>query len=256
MSAAQAAQDLLRAHARGPLHRRRAEIGTPLADAGYCSEDNLTIHGPDRLIATGKHHNPAAPTPVNGHGGKLAAAMAAARRPPGQGRLPAARPARRRTVRQPQAQPGLPPLRHARPGPRQRRMGLPEHRHQPAENPRHRLAAQPSLTQPPRPPQPAPPPSPARPPDTRHHASLYSNFATAPRCAANSHRSRSDVGQAGAGRAWGARGAGGREAGCAGGTRGRARGGTRGRARGAGRGAGRGGGTRGSVPGRALLRCG
>ena len=26
-----------------------------LADAGYCSEDNLTTPGPDRLIATGKH---------------------------------------------------------------------------------------------------------------------------------------------------------------------------------------------------------
>ena len=26
-----------------------------LADAGYCSEDNLTLEGPDRLIATGKH---------------------------------------------------------------------------------------------------------------------------------------------------------------------------------------------------------
>jgi transposase len=30
-------------------------IGQVLADAGYCSEHNLTIAGPDRLIATGKH---------------------------------------------------------------------------------------------------------------------------------------------------------------------------------------------------------
>jgi transposase len=31
-----------------------AGIGLALADAGYCSEHNLTIKGPDRLIATGK----------------------------------------------------------------------------------------------------------------------------------------------------------------------------------------------------------
>ena len=30
------------------------QIGLLLADAGYCSEHNLTIDGPDRLIATGK----------------------------------------------------------------------------------------------------------------------------------------------------------------------------------------------------------
>ena len=36
------------------------EIGIVLADAGYCTNDNLTVPGPDRLIATGKaravHH--------------------------------------------------------------------------------------------------------------------------------------------------------------------------------------------------------
>jgi len=32
-------------------------IGQVLADAGYCSEHNLTIDGPDRLIATGKHRD-------------------------------------------------------------------------------------------------------------------------------------------------------------------------------------------------------
>jgi transposase len=53
ISAAAAAQDLLRARARGPLRRLRARIGTVLADAGYCSQANLTCPGPDRLIATG-----------------------------------------------------------------------------------------------------------------------------------------------------------------------------------------------------------
>ena len=32
-------------------------IGLALADAGYCSEANLTCPGPDRLIATGKHRD-------------------------------------------------------------------------------------------------------------------------------------------------------------------------------------------------------
>ena len=31
--------------------------GLFLADAGYCSEGNLTLPGPDRLIATGKHRD-------------------------------------------------------------------------------------------------------------------------------------------------------------------------------------------------------
>ena len=34
-----------------------AQIGLILADAGYCSTTNLTTEGPDRLIATGKHHD-------------------------------------------------------------------------------------------------------------------------------------------------------------------------------------------------------
>jgi transposase len=54
MRGAQAASGLLRTHARGPLRRLRAKIGIMLADAGYCSAANLTITGPDRLIATGK----------------------------------------------------------------------------------------------------------------------------------------------------------------------------------------------------------
>lgn len=31
-------------------------IGTAVADAGYCSEDNLKADGPNRLLATGKSH--------------------------------------------------------------------------------------------------------------------------------------------------------------------------------------------------------
>ena len=57
MARAQAASALLRAHARGPLRRLRAKIGTALADAGYRSEANLTCPGPDRLIATGKRRD-------------------------------------------------------------------------------------------------------------------------------------------------------------------------------------------------------
>jgi transposase len=84
MARAQATEDLLRAHARGPLHRLHARIGTLLAGAGYCSEANLASPGPDRLIATGKRRDlqTAAATgtpgpPVGGRGGALAAAMAA-----------------------------------------------------------------------------------------------------------------------------------------------------------------------------------
>jgi transposase len=73
MRQAQAASALIRARARGPLHRRRAKIGTVLADAGYRSHANLTCPGPDRLIATGKHRdlekaarNPAGPPPPAG----------------------------------------------------------------------------------------------------------------------------------------------------------------------------------------------
>jgi hypothetical protein len=35
--------------------RQDAQVGLVLADAGYLSRANLTCHGPDRLIATGKH---------------------------------------------------------------------------------------------------------------------------------------------------------------------------------------------------------
>jgi hypothetical protein len=41
----------------GGQDREAAGIGLLLADAGYCSEDNLTTPGPDRLIAVGKRRD-------------------------------------------------------------------------------------------------------------------------------------------------------------------------------------------------------
>jgi transposase len=85
VTAAQAAQDLLRAHARGPLRRKKARIGTVLADAGYCSEHNLALEGPDRLIATGTRrdlektarHGPAPGQPARSpHTAAMAARLA------------------------------------------------------------------------------------------------------------------------------------------------------------------------------------
>jgi transposase len=57
MRQAEAAAAVLRTHAPGPLHRRRATIGRMLGDAGYCRDHNLTCPGPGRLIATGKHRD-------------------------------------------------------------------------------------------------------------------------------------------------------------------------------------------------------
>jgi transposase len=45
------------APASAPATTAASGIGQMLADAGYCSEHNLTIEGPDRLIATGKHRD-------------------------------------------------------------------------------------------------------------------------------------------------------------------------------------------------------
>ena len=42
-------------------------IGTMLFDAGYLSEDNLTVEGPDRLIATGKAWKLQPQEPTSGH---------------------------------------------------------------------------------------------------------------------------------------------------------------------------------------------
>jgi hypothetical protein len=58
------------------------QIGLFLADAGYCSEHNLTLPGPDRLIATGKHrdlekHAREGGGPDPGSRGGATAAMAA-----------------------------------------------------------------------------------------------------------------------------------------------------------------------------------
>jgi Transposase DDE domain len=66
----QQASGLLRAHARGPLHRKRARTGTVLADAGYLSEDNLTCPGPDRLIAAGRRRDLAAAAAGNAGPGR------------------------------------------------------------------------------------------------------------------------------------------------------------------------------------------
>jgi Transposase DDE domain len=50
---AEAAADLM-SHHRLDTDTADAEIGMVLADAGYCSRDNLRASGPDRLIATAK----------------------------------------------------------------------------------------------------------------------------------------------------------------------------------------------------------
>ena len=61
MRAAEQAAALIAAHrpAPGPGSSGQAGggIGLALADAGYCSEANLTCDGPDRLIAVGKHRD-------------------------------------------------------------------------------------------------------------------------------------------------------------------------------------------------------
>lgn len=56
ISKAIAAGRLIRRHTPTATGRAAARIGKALADAGYLSNDNLTAPGPDRLIATGKHH--------------------------------------------------------------------------------------------------------------------------------------------------------------------------------------------------------
>jgi transposase len=62
LAAAQDAAALITAHQPRPASAaspddQGSRIGQVLADAGYCSGHNLTIDGPDRLIATGKHRN-------------------------------------------------------------------------------------------------------------------------------------------------------------------------------------------------------
>ena len=57
----QQAAALIAAHRPAPGHpggsQEQDGIGLTLADAGYCSEANLTCGGPDRLIAVGKHRD-------------------------------------------------------------------------------------------------------------------------------------------------------------------------------------------------------
>jgi hypothetical protein len=59
--AAEVAAALIDAHRRAPDRGSSGQagggIGLALADAGYCSEANLTCPGPDRLIAVGKHRD-------------------------------------------------------------------------------------------------------------------------------------------------------------------------------------------------------
>jgi transposase len=64
MTRAQEAADLIAAHRPaspgpdpGEQEKAGSGIGLALADAGYCSEANLTCPGPDRLIAVGKHRD-------------------------------------------------------------------------------------------------------------------------------------------------------------------------------------------------------
>ncbi len=66
LRAAEDAAALIAAHQPAPGQAASADhgagragspVGLFLADAGYCSEHNLTLPGPDRLIATGKHRD-------------------------------------------------------------------------------------------------------------------------------------------------------------------------------------------------------
>jgi|SRR5271165_871561 len=57
LRAARDAATRIAAHRPATSDSDGGQIGLILADAGYLSEHNLTIDGPDRLIATGKHRN-------------------------------------------------------------------------------------------------------------------------------------------------------------------------------------------------------
>ena len=135
-----------------------AEIGLQLADAGYCSEHNLTCPGPDRLIATTKDHKqrraarelghtngppPPDATPVEEMEHLL-------RTPQGARRLQTALPTDRTRLRRPQTQPPDPQLPPPRPRCSPQRMGVHQPRRQPAQTPpapqrrRDRLTSQPS----------------------------------------------------------------------------------------------------------------
>jgi transposase len=57
LARAQAAATLITAHQPATAGQQPGAIALMLADAGYCSEANLTCAGPDRLIATGKNRD-------------------------------------------------------------------------------------------------------------------------------------------------------------------------------------------------------
>jgi transposase len=57
LAAAIDAAALITARQPAPAAGQHGGIDLFLADAGYCSEHNLTLPGPDRLIATGKHRD-------------------------------------------------------------------------------------------------------------------------------------------------------------------------------------------------------
>jgi hypothetical protein len=58
LTTGQAAATLIAAHQPpGSPDASQVQIGLVLADAGYCSARNLTLAGPDRLIATGNHRD-------------------------------------------------------------------------------------------------------------------------------------------------------------------------------------------------------
>jgi Transposase DDE domain/Transposase domain (DUF772) len=80
-AAQRAAATITASRPAGPAGPGAGQIGLILADAGYLSEHNLTLDGPDRLIATGKNHTLAATGhPRRGGGtarGPAALAMAA-----------------------------------------------------------------------------------------------------------------------------------------------------------------------------------
>ena len=60
--------------------RHGSGIGLALADAGYCSEANLTCPGPDRLIATGKRRDLEKAARDPGHDGPATGAARPSRR--------------------------------------------------------------------------------------------------------------------------------------------------------------------------------
>ena len=115
-------------------------IGLALADAGYCSEANLTCPGPDRLIAVGKRRDLEKAARGQdtgqdwGRAGHPGDARAAENRRRDR-RLPPARPHRRDPARPHQAQHGPAPAEHARKAQSSRRMDVRLRRAQPVQGP-------------------------------------------------------------------------------------------------------------------------